>query len=268
MHHAATRGHLDVLQLLVDFGWPVNSCNDTLETPLHLACFSGHTAIVEFLLDKGANCNAVTKDNETALFYAARKNQYRIVRILLRSECDLSIRNRFGDIAEDEATSEKTLLEFSIGREDRTRLTRESHLSSSGSSERKTTQRQREHILSYLDLISLCRASQINYRWHRAADQPTLWRNLGVSRWELLLQTTVGIQSVAPMTMLNINNGPMSVRRPSSSDHVPYSTMSGSKWTRVASSAASVTKRSSIMMGGPSQECFLRRPQTARSPVI
>ncbi|KAJ0398903.1 hypothetical protein ATCC90586_005262 [Pythium insidiosum] len=198
VHHAAARGHLDVLQLLLNFGWPVDVRNDLGESPLHLASYGGHVPATEFLLDRGANANALTCDGETPLFYASRKHQYRVVRMLIRRECDLSIKNRFGDLAEDEALDEKTRLEFSIGREDRNRLYAEA---TEATRERALTQKHRELVLAFLDLRSLCRVSQVCYRWHRATDCPALWRRLGVSRWELSLQMTVGLGAVSPMSL-------------------------------------------------------------------
>uniref|UniRef100_K3WSQ2 F-box domain-containing protein n=1 Tax=Globisporangium ultimum (strain ATCC 200006 / CBS 805.95 / DAOM BR144) TaxID=431595 RepID=K3WSQ2_GLOUD len=203
LHYGATRGHLEVIQLLLDFGWPIDTRNDALETPLHLAAFNGHTAVAECLLDRGATINACNEDNETPLFYAARKHHHRVVRLLIRRECDLGLQNRFGDTAQDEAANEKTLMEFAVGNEDAQRLyslKRATHLTqphwnddNRSSSETLLAQKLRERVLMFLDLKSLCLASQVAYRWHRAADNPTLWRKLGVSRWELLLNATMGM---------------------------------------------------------------------------
>ncbi|KAF0747092.1 hypothetical protein AaE_007866 [Aphanomyces astaci] len=43
-------------------------------------------------------------------------------------------------------------------------------------------------------------AMQVCFRWYRAADTPRLWKSLGVSRWELSLNKSVGLGVVAPMT--------------------------------------------------------------------
>ncbi|GLE02081.1 hypothetical protein PINS_up010919 [Pythium insidiosum] len=165
--------------------------------------------------------------------------------MLVRRECDLSIRNRWGDLAEDEATDEKTRLEFSVGNEDRQRLYGETPESTG--KERALTQKHRELVLAFLDLRSLCQVSQVCYRWHRATDCPALWRRLGVSRWELSLQTTVGLGAVAPMSLVASRAEAASnvVRRPSSCDQ------------RVLA-CSSVTRRS-IVIGHE------RRPQTAKS---
>lgn len=273
LHYAATRGHLEVIQLLLDFGWNINSANDVLETPLHLAAYNGHTPIAECLLDRGANVNALNSDNETPLFYAARKNQYRIVRLLVRRECNLTLKNRFGDVAEDEASHEKTQLELTVGKEDAQRLyalksnsapvtlRREVFgnpaATTGATSEQLIGQKQREHILSFLDLKSLCLSSQVSYRWHRAADNPSLWRKLGVSRWELLLNATMGIGTVSPMSSimsgfhLDLSSSSSSRagnRRPSSCDQ------GNSRFVM-----PSAKRKSSALRVGDDQ-----RPQTAR----
>lgn len=263
LHHAATRGHLDVLQLLLEFSWSVDTRNDANESALHLACFNGHLAIAECLLDRGASINAVTGENETPLFYAARKSHYRIVRLLIRRECDRSVVSRFGDRAEDESVDEKTQLEFTIGKEDTQRLYAVDNASDRQqkndgpanqhkAGDQALAQRHREHILSFLDLMSLCKSSQVAYRWHRAADSPSLWRRLGVSRWELLLNATMGIGLVSPMTSMNFaRNSSKNSKRPSSCDQC----ISASRFM-----APSIQRRpSSIYRVSGSA-----RPQTAR----
>ncbi|KAL3658373.1 hypothetical protein V7S43_016753 [Phytophthora oleae] len=230
VHHAAARGHLEVLQLLIDFGWSVDVRNDALETPLHLACFDGYTHVAEFLLDRGANINARTKDQETPLFYAARKGQYRTVRLLVRRECDLAAKNCYDDLAEEEARDAKTLAEFVAGSEDLQRAsTAESqHGKDLNVGEHVLSQLLRERVLSFLDLKSLGNASQVSYRWHRASDNPSLWKKLGVSRWGLLLNATMGMGTVPQMTMMrtatstlfHLNLSTTVSRRPSSCDPV------------------------------------------------
>ncbi|CEG40984.1 Ankyrin [Plasmopara halstedii] len=204
MHHAAARGHLNILQLLLDFGWNVDIRNDAMETPLHLASFNGHVHVAEFLLDRGAEINAQTKEKDTALFYSARKGKYRIVRLLLRRECDLRIRNCYGDVAEEEALDAKTLDEFVTGKQDveRALIAQSQRINMIQVDENVLPQKLREHIMSFLDLKSLGWASQVSHRWHRAADNPTLWKKLGVSRWGLLLNATMGTGIVPQMLLL------------------------------------------------------------------
>ncbi|KAG6623252.1 putative F-box protein [Phytophthora cinnamomi] len=228
VHHAAARGHLEVLKLLLDFGWNADVRNDALETPLHLACFNGHVHGAEFLLDNGSDINARNEDQETPLFYAARKEQYRTVRLLVRRECDIAAENRYGDTADEEATDAKTQSEFAAANEDIRRASAaeiqrgETH----ELGEHVLPQKLRERVLSFLDLRSLGYASQVSYRWHRAADNPSLWKKLGVSRWGLLLNATMGMGAVPQMSMLRaatsnflrLNLSSKASRRPSSCD--------------------------------------------------
>ncbi|KAL0584592.1 hypothetical protein ABG067_005615 [Albugo candida] len=195
LHYAAARGHLEIIKLLVGLGWDTDIRNDISETALHLACYHGHLMIAEYLLEAFADINAVTVENESPLFYATRKGFQSIVRLLIRRECDLLIRNKYGDVAEDEVSLDELKEDFEIGKKDHQRL-QDSQGKVAGNTrmklERKLTQAVRERILGFLDLRSLCTAMQMSYRWHRAADAVHLWRNLGVSRWEMQLSTTMG----------------------------------------------------------------------------
>ncbi|RLN66280.1 hypothetical protein BBJ28_00013913 [Nothophytophthora sp. Chile5] len=258
VHHAAARGHLDVLQLLLDFGWSVDVRNDSLETPLHLACFEGFTRGAEFLLDRGADINAQTSEQETPLFYAARKRHHRIVRLLVHRECDLAVKNRYGDVAEEEALDEKTQAEFVAGNEDFQRL----GASTEGSCQRRVlheigehvmSQRLRLRVLSFLDLKSLGFASQVSFRWHRAADSPSLWKRLGVSRWELLLNAAMGIGAVPQMAMMNMTG---SVFRSSLSKNSPHRPSSCDNGGTSRSMVLGVARKGPLY---PEQQ----RPQTA-----
>jgi hypothetical protein len=224
LHHAAARGHLEALQLLLDFGWGVDTRNDSLETPLHLASYGGHARLVEGLLDRGADIDARTRELETPLFYAARKGHDRIVLLLVRHECDLEARNRYGDVAEDEAADDKTRQEFEAANQDAERIRSGPHTSSElVTDERVLSQQVRERVLSFLDVHSLCRASQVAFRWHRAADNPVLWRKLGVSRWELQLNSSLGLGTSALGTLAMLTARRSGVRTSTAASSNPMS---------------------------------------------
>ncbi|ETW02160.1 hypothetical protein, variant 1 [Aphanomyces invadans] len=214
LHHASSRGHLDIAQMLLSFGWPIDRANDMGETALHLACYGGHAHLVEFFLDKGAHIDAINKvgldllqscinitvsaasqDAETPLFYAARKGHFRVVRVLLRRDANVNHRNRFDDLPEDEASNDATRLEFTSSKGE---ISRTVHRTTDGDAALRSIHR--ETILSFLDTKSLGMAMQVCFRWNRAADTPRLWKSLGVSRWELSLNKSVGLGVVAPMT--------------------------------------------------------------------
>ena len=46
--------------------------------------------------------------------------------------------------------------------------------------------------LGFLKTADLGRAGCVSGHWHRSAEDPSLWRALGVSRWELALAATLG----------------------------------------------------------------------------
>jgi ankyrin repeat protein len=64
LHHAAWRGHADVVKLLLQAGADVNAkTRSNSETPLHLAAMHGHTDVIQLLLQAGADVNARTADD-------------------------------------------------------------------------------------------------------------------------------------------------------------------------------------------------------------
>jgi 26S proteasome non-ATPase regulatory subunit 10 len=71
LHHAASAGHVDILQLLLNHGASVNAVNNDGRTPLHYAASWGHVDILQLLLSHGASVNAVDKEGGTPLHDAA-----------------------------------------------------------------------------------------------------------------------------------------------------------------------------------------------------
>jgi hypothetical protein len=67
LHLAASKGHYDVLDLLVGFGADVNAVSNDGRTPLHVAAAAGDDAIVALLVLKGANAAARDKEGKTPL---------------------------------------------------------------------------------------------------------------------------------------------------------------------------------------------------------
>ncbi len=78
LHFAASYGHKDIVQLLIDHArekglvLDINAkAGSQQTTPLHVACTKGHLDAVKILLENGANFNATTKDGWHPLLYAA-----------------------------------------------------------------------------------------------------------------------------------------------------------------------------------------------------
>ena len=66
LHEAAARGHVEIIQTLLDHGAPVDVLDDTFDgsqTPLHYAALLSHVEACRVLLDAGADVNADAYDN-------------------------------------------------------------------------------------------------------------------------------------------------------------------------------------------------------------
>jgi len=70
LHVAASKGHIEIVELLLANGSDIEAKEETGRTPLHAAAFRGHAVVVEALLAKGANVNALTHDGKTPLDWA------------------------------------------------------------------------------------------------------------------------------------------------------------------------------------------------------
>ena len=83
LHWAASAGHADVVQRLLEHGANVDatdySHNDS-RTALHGAAWEGHADVVTRLLEHGADVNAKTKYGSTALDFA--EGHADVVRVL------------------------------------------------------------------------------------------------------------------------------------------------------------------------------------------
>nr|XP_004655025.1 protein fem-1 homolog A [Jaculus jaculus] len=103
---AARRGHLDVVEFLVDrcgasveAGGSVHFDGETIEgaPPLWAASAAGHLAVVRSLLQRGASVNRTTRTNSTPLRAACFDGHLDVVRYLVgEHQADLEVANRHG----------------------------------------------------------------------------------------------------------------------------------------------------------------------------
>lgn len=98
---AALRGHTELVKELIARGADVNK---TGWTPLHYAATSGHLEIMNLLLENYAYIDAESPNGTTPLMMAAQYGSAAAVRLLLDAGADASLRNQLGLTAIDFAT--------------------------------------------------------------------------------------------------------------------------------------------------------------------
>jgi ankyrin repeat protein len=86
LHLAASRGHDDVIDVLLDHGADVNVSADGSWKPIHLACDTGHKSTTLKLILAGAELNAKLLTGMTPLHIAARAGHLEIIEFLLQQE--------------------------------------------------------------------------------------------------------------------------------------------------------------------------------------
>ena len=82
---AAFMGHLDIVRCLVENGADVNARNNFNSTPLMIACHSGHLDVASYLVKHGANINLQDNDGSSCLHCASERGHVQLVCELLAS---------------------------------------------------------------------------------------------------------------------------------------------------------------------------------------
>ena len=96
LHIAASLGHLDTVQRLLDSGARVDERKEDGTTALHCAATMGHVKIVELLLEEEADPEAAGKSGATALMMAAAMGHVEVVMALLAGGAEPDTRHVFG----------------------------------------------------------------------------------------------------------------------------------------------------------------------------
>eukprot|EP00826_Nyctotherus_ovalis_P048485 TRINITY_DN571_c0_g2_i4.p1 TRINITY_DN571_c0_g2~~TRINITY_DN571_c0_g2_i4.p1 ORF type:complete len:752 (+),score=107.88 TRINITY_DN571_c0_g2_i4:334-2589(+) len=105
LHYAVAEGQLLASQFLIENGAEVNSVSDSLRTPLHIACSRNSIDLMKLLADAGANVNVQDNDGDTPLHVLSELGFTEGVKWLLGEDPDLSIKNKYGEIAFDVAAT-------------------------------------------------------------------------------------------------------------------------------------------------------------------
>lgn len=80
--HAARRGHLEIVEILIKNGAAVDVSDDYGRTPLFFATFAGNSSLVRLLLEHGANVFGVDSKGRTPLSMAEDFKNWTVVAVL------------------------------------------------------------------------------------------------------------------------------------------------------------------------------------------
>jgi uncharacterized protein len=75
LHYAATKGHLDVMKLLLENHAYIDAESPNKTTPLMMAVMYGTAEAVKLLIDEGADVSLKNEQNLTAVDFAKRANR-------------------------------------------------------------------------------------------------------------------------------------------------------------------------------------------------
>ena len=90
LHWAAEKGHLNIVNLLIQYNADIHALDSHGDTALDTAARSGHVGIVKVLIQNGADVNAVDKNKSTALHGAAGEGHVDVVKVLIQNGADVN----------------------------------------------------------------------------------------------------------------------------------------------------------------------------------
>ncbi len=108
LHSVAYAGHIQIAQLLFDYGADVNAIDQYGYTPLRRTVEQGHLAMTELLINKGADIVTRDSNGESLLHVVARTDHVAIARLLITGGVDINAMDRDGFTPLDYAQGSET----------------------------------------------------------------------------------------------------------------------------------------------------------------
>jgi hypothetical protein len=90
-HYACSKGNLNVVQFLVQRGFDMYIGNNNGRPGFHLACQTGNLTVVQFLLQQGFDMNVADIGGKTGFHYACAGGCLNVVRFLLQCGFDVNV---------------------------------------------------------------------------------------------------------------------------------------------------------------------------------
>ena len=93
LHFACEKGHLPLVQYLLEKGANIEAKNKFEETPLHIACQYGQLPVVQYFIEKGVNIEEKDKDQQTPLHFACFNGSLPVVQYLIETGANMGAKD-------------------------------------------------------------------------------------------------------------------------------------------------------------------------------
>ena len=91
---ASNEGHVDLIELFLEFGGTLDARSRNFRTPLHIACIRGNLGVIQTFLIAGADINAKDIDGHTPSHFCSEYGHKDCLRYLLLKHPSLFSKNK------------------------------------------------------------------------------------------------------------------------------------------------------------------------------
>lgn len=96
IHIAAMRGHVNIVQSLLDCGVSIEEPSRAMQRPLHVAALKGQVSMVDFLIGRGAQVDAQDTNGSQPIHEAAKLDSTTVLDALFEAGATVDCSNRLG----------------------------------------------------------------------------------------------------------------------------------------------------------------------------